>query len=65
MTYNEAQAELEKILASLRSDTFDVDTLAEQTKRAAALLTECRARLTRTEQELTQVLEQLEADTQG
>lgn len=65
MTYNEAQAELEKILASLRSDTFDVDTLVEQTKRAAALLTECRARLTRTEQELAQVLEQLEADTQG
>lgn len=65
MTYNEAQAELEKILASLRSETFDVDTLAEQTRRAATLLNECRTRLTRTEQELAQVLEQLEADTQN
>ncbi len=65
MTYNEAQAELEKILASLRSETFDVDTLAQQTRRAADLLTECRSRLTRTEQELAQVLEQLEADTQN
>ncbi|MDE6120355.1 MAG: exodeoxyribonuclease VII small subunit, partial [Muribaculaceae bacterium] len=57
---SEAQAELEKILASLRSETTDVDTLAERTRRAAELLTECRKRLTRTEQELAQVLAQLE-----
>ncbi|MDE6134732.1 MAG: exodeoxyribonuclease VII small subunit [Muribaculaceae bacterium] len=60
MRYSEAQAELEKILASLRSETTDVDTLAERTRRAAELLTECRKRLTRTEQELAQVLAQLE-----
>ena len=60
MRYSEAQAELEKILASLRSETTDVDTLAERTRRAAELLTECRKRLSRTEQELAQVLAQLE-----
>lgn len=60
MKYSEALAELEKILSSLRSENFDVDTLAAQTKRAAELLGECRSRLTRTEDELTHVLEELD-----
>ena len=63
LTYNEALAELEGILASLRSDNCDVDTLAERTKRAATLLTECRNRLTRTEKELEKVLADLEGAT--
>ncbi len=60
ISYNEALAELESILASLRSDNCDVDTLAERTRRAAALLKECRKRLTRTEEELSKVLEELD-----
>ena len=60
LTYNEALSQLEQILSSLRSDTCDVDTLAERTRRASQLLKECRKRLTRTEEELTQVLDELE-----
>lgn len=56
MKYSEALAELEKILAQLRADNSDIDTLAERTRRAATLLSECRARLTRTEEELNKIL---------
>ena len=37
-SYNESLAELEKILGELRSDTCDVDTLAQRTRRAVELL---------------------------
>lgn len=60
-SYSEALAELEGILSALRSDAFDVDTLAARTRRAAALLTFCREKLTRTESELAKVLEELDS----
>lgn len=56
LNYSQALAELEKILAQLRADNSDIDTLAERTRRAATLLAECRARLTRTEEELSKIL---------
>ena len=56
LTYSQALAELEKILAQLRADNSDIDTLAERRRRAATLLAECRARLTRTEEELNAIL---------
>lgn len=56
LSYSQALAELEKILAQLRADNSDIDTLAERTRRAATLLAECRARLTRTEEELNKIL---------
>ena len=57
ISYSEALAELERILSGLRSDQCDVDTLAERTRRAATLLSLCRRKLTRTEEELAKVLE--------
>ena len=59
ITYSEALAELEAILASLRGDSCDVDTLAGRTRRAAVLKL-CRDKLTRTEKELGKVLEELD-----
>lgn len=61
-SYKSAIAELEKILGELRSDNCDVDTLAEKTRRAAALLKECKQKLTTTETELADILAQLEAE---
>lgn len=60
ISYSEALAELERILAGLRSEQCDVDTLVERTRRASFLLTLCRSKLTRTEEELAKVLEELE-----
>lgn len=59
LTYAQALAELERILNSLRSDSTDVDTLAERTRTAAELLAFCRSKLTRTEEELEKVLANL------
>ena len=59
LTYTAALAELEKILAQLRSDTCDVDSLVERTRRAAFLLDFCSKKLTATEDELQQVLQSL------
>ena len=61
-TYSKAVEELEKILSELRSDQCDIDTLTEKTRRAAALLTECRQRLTATEEELNTILTTLEPE---
>ncbi|MCM1033402.1 MAG: exodeoxyribonuclease VII small subunit [Odoribacter sp.] len=59
-TYNQALAELEKILGQLRADTCDVDSLVEMTRRAVELLNICRSKLTTTDEQLRQVLSQLQ-----
>lgn len=58
-TYTQALAELESILASMRSEVCDIDTLAARTSRAAELLEICRKKLTATEEELSQILQTL------
>lgn len=59
-SYTASLAELEKILAELRSDACDVDTLALRTRRAVELLKICRGRLTATETELRTILNDLQ-----
>lgn len=58
LTYSEAIAEVEQILARLRDEQIDVDALATEVKRATELIAECRAQLTDVERA---VKEQLEA----
>lgn len=62
--YTEAVAELEAIVARLRSDSCDVDAITAMTRRAAELLAACRARLTATDEELRAILETLERPAQ-
>lgn len=59
LTYTEAVTELEDILRKMQSADADIDRLAEMTRRAARLIAECRKRLTATDAELRQVLEQM------
>lgn len=59
LTYNEALAELESILAVLRGDDCDVDRLSAMTSRAVELLNSCRSRLTATDEQLRAILDQL------
>lgn len=63
-SYTQSLTELEKILAELRSDTCDVDTLAARTRRAVELLKFCRERLTTTEEELRSILQTLQTPQQ-
>lgn len=60
LTYAQAIEELEAILSKLRADNCDVDTLAERTRRAAELLNFCRAKLTATDEELSNILDDLD-----
>lgn len=64
LSYNQAIAELEKIVESLRSSGTDVDTLTARTRRAVELLTICRSRLTTTEEELRTILNSLQTPQQ-
>ena len=63
-SYNQAIAELEKIVESLRSSSTDVDTLTARTRRAVELLNICRSRLTTTEEELRAILTSFQAPQQ-
>ena len=57
MTYGNALAEIESILREMQSDACDIDRLTANTRRAAALIGECRRRLTATDKELQAILE--------
>ncbi|MCM1483013.1 MAG: exodeoxyribonuclease VII small subunit [Muribaculaceae bacterium] len=60
LTYNQAVTELENILRHMQSDACDIDKLTMLTRRAAELITECRRRLTATDEELKSILATLQ-----
>lgn len=60
LTYTEAVSELETILQMMQGDKYDIDRLTDYTRRATELLTECRSRLTTTDEQLRSILSQLE-----
>jgi exodeoxyribonuclease VII small subunit len=49
VTYQAAKAELEKIVNELKQGTADIDSMAENVKRATELLTLCQERLRQVE----------------
>ena len=57
LAYAEAMAEIEKILARLRSEEMNVDSLAAEVKRATELIASCKERLRKAEEEVTKILE--------
>lgn len=56
LTYAEAFDELRTIIESMQNDKCDIDRLSEMTKRASALIAECRNRLTATDEEIRKIL---------
>ena len=60
MSYSEAIAELETIVSEIEQDDVPVDELLEKVKRAADLITFCKAKLTKTEDEVHTVLESIQ-----
>jgi exodeoxyribonuclease VII small subunit len=59
--YSDAMAELDRILAELEGDDLDVDVLADRVQRAAELLTLCRARIARAQEDVDRIVTDLEA----
>ncbi|MCM1300617.1 MAG: exodeoxyribonuclease VII small subunit [Alistipes senegalensis] len=57
LTYTEATAEIERILARLRNEEMDVDDLSAQVARATELIACCKKQLLATEAEVDRILE--------
>lgn len=57
ISYSEAMAEIDKILARLRNEEMDVDSLAAEVKRATELIVRCKERLGKAETEVRKILE--------
>ncbi len=59
ISYREAKAEIEKIVALIESDELDIDQLSSKVKRASKLVAFCKQKLTETDAELQKILEEL------
>ena len=55
--YEQAVSELEAIVRKMESNQLDIDTLAEQLKRAKSLIQLCKDKLTKTDDEIRKILE--------
>jgi len=61
LSFAEARARLDEILAEVESDAGDVDQLAAKVREAAELIRFCRDRLAAARHEVTQVVADLSA----
>ncbi|HTN69408.1 MAG TPA: exodeoxyribonuclease VII small subunit [Dysgonamonadaceae bacterium] len=59
ITYSEAKAEIEEIVALIESGELDIDQLSKKVKRASELVAFCKQKLTETDTELQKILEEL------
>ncbi|MFO7607841.1 MAG: exodeoxyribonuclease VII small subunit [Candidatus Krumholzibacteriia bacterium] len=62
LSFGEAVAEVEEILAGLERDDVDIDRLGEEVRRAVELIRVCREKLERTDREVRDLVAGLEAD---
>lgn len=56
MKYEQAIAELERIVKQMEEGQSDIDTLGEQLKRAKELIGLCKEKLTKTDEEIKKIL---------
>lgn len=59
LKFGDALDELETILERIESEETDIDSLAQELKRAATLLEVCRAKIRRAEVEVSQIVQTL------
>ena len=62
MKYEEAMRELERIVARMENDEPDIDSLGEQLRRAQQLIKMCKAKLTKADEEIKEILSDSEAE---
>lgn len=60
ISYSEAMAEVEEILAQIENEELDVDDLAEKVKRVSVLLKTCKDKLMKTNEQVEQILKEME-----
>ena len=54
--YEQAFQELQTIVRRMENDELDIDQMAEQLKRAQQLIKLCKAKLTKTDEEIKKIL---------
>ena len=59
LTYSQAKQELEEIVSAIESGKLDVDALTEKVKRASELIAFCKEKLTKTDEELQKILDEI------
>ena len=57
MTYTDAYQELQEIVQKMENADISVDELAQKIKRASQLIQICKDKLTKTEEEINQLIE--------
>jgi exodeoxyribonuclease VII small subunit len=62
ISYTEAMKELEEIVAEIEQGEITVDTLSEKVKRASELIKVCKQKLTSTEEDVNNILEELKEE---
>lgn len=62
MKYEEALQQLEDIVRKMENNEFDIDQLAEQLKKAQKLISLCKNKLTKTDEEIQKILEEGESN---
>ena len=60
MSYTKAIAELEKIVEEIENEDISVDDLSKKVKRASELIRLCKIKLTKTENEVNEVLKEID-----
>ena len=60
ITYKEAVTEIEEILKNIENEEYDVDELTEKVKRVSVLLKSCKDKLTKTNEQVEQILREIE-----
>lgn len=61
ITYAEAVAEIEEILARMNDNELDVDKLGQYVERATTLITLCKEKLLKAQKQVEKVMEPEEA----
>ncbi|MBR5457110.1 MAG: exodeoxyribonuclease VII small subunit [Bacteroidaceae bacterium] len=61
MTYSQAIARLEEIMAAIQSGGMDIDKLAVALKEASALVQFCRGKLYKVDEEVKAMLDEIAA----
>jgi exodeoxyribonuclease VII small subunit len=65
LSYGQAIDDLERILDDLEADELDIDLLADQVRRAAALIRFCRGRIEDARVEVEQIVADLDDEDPG
>lgn len=61
INYTEAYNELQEIVTALEDGEISLDELSEKVKRAAVLIAVCKEKLSQTDEDVNQILQELSA----